>query len=250
MNNLIKTNDEIELLREAGKYTALTIKKVAEYIKPGISTRELDEIAYKQIIEFGCTPSFKGLDEFEHSICTSVNDCLCHGVPSEYILKEGDIITIDCGCCYKGYHGDSARTFIVGETSEENIKLVNDTKIALELAIKEVRPGNKIGDISNAIESYLDLMRYSTPIDYAGHGVGKELHEEPRIPNIGRKGEGETLFPGMVLAIEPIAIKGRPHCVIINDGCSVCTKDHSFTAHFEDTVLVTDSGCDILTKED
>lgn len=248
--SLVKTKDEIELLKEAGKYTALTIKKVAEYIKPGISTKELDEIAYKQIIEFGCTPSFKGLDEFEYSICTSVNDCVCHGVPSDRILSEGDIITIDCGCCYKGYHGDSARTFIVGQTTKENEDLVRETRKALQLAINQIRPGNHIGDISNAIESHLDLMRYSTPIEYTGHGVGKEVHEEPQIPNFGRKGEGMELIPGMVLAIEPIAIKGRPHCVIINDGCSVCSKDHSFAAHFEDTVLVTDSGCDILTKED
>lgn len=247
---ITRRNDkEIELLRHAGKIVAMTHEYLKPYIKPGISTKKLDEMAEKFILEQGAIPSFKGYGGFPGSICASINDVLVHGIPNEkHILKEGDIISIDIGANFKGYHGDSAWTYAVGEVSEEAKELMRVTENSLYKGLEQVKPGNRISDISNAIQTFVEAHGYGVPRDYTGHGVGSNLHEDPIIPNYGIAGRGPKIVRGMVMAIEPMVTLGDYHTRTLFDDWTVKTLDGKITAHYEHTIVVTDEGYEILTK--
>lgn len=243
-----KTEREIEIMREAGRIVALTHQELQKHIKPGITTAELDDIAERFIRSCGATPSFKGYNGFTGSICTSVNEELVHGIPGKRVLKEGDIISIDIGANYKGYHGDSAWTYGVGEISEEDKALLEATEASLYAGIEKAVPGNRLSDISHAIESYLEPFGYGIVREYVGHGIGQNLHEDPQIPNYGPPGKGPILKPGMVLAIEPMVNAGSRYVRTLSDNWTVVTVDKKNCAHFEHTVAITESGYEILTK--
>lgn len=248
---LIKSNREIKLMKEAGRIVALTHRLVKDAIKPGISTYELDQLAEKIIRDNGATPSFKGYNGFKGSICASINDVVIHGIPSKkHILQNGDIISIDIGACYKGYHGDSAWTYAVGNISEERKKLLEVTEASLFAGLEFAKPSNRLSDISHAIEKYVLEHGYSVVLDFTGHGVGHKLHEDPMIPNYGPAGQGPVLKVGMTLAIEPMVNAGKSGVVILDDDWTTVTKDGSDSAHFEHTIVITESGYSILTKED
>ena len=242
-----KSKREIDLLRKAGEIVALAHQAVAEVIRPGITTGELDRIVEKVIRDHQATPSFKGYNGFPAAICASVNEVLVHGFPSKYALKEGDIISVDIGACYKGYHGDSAWTYAVGEVSEEAKHLMEVTKQSLYEGLKMVKAGVHLSDISNTIGEYVYSYGYSVPYEYTGHGIGANLHEDPAIPNYGPKGKGPILKAGMTLAIEPMVHRGKPFTKVLDDDWTVVTKDGSLAAHYEHTVLVTEEGYEILT---
>lgn len=246
----IKSQRELQLMKEAGRIVGLVHKKMAEVVRPGISTLELDRIAEEVIRSNGATPSFKGYQGFPGSICTSINNMLVHGIPDHRILHDGDIISIDVGACYKGYHGDSAWTYAVGNVSDEHLKLMQVTRDSLFEGLKQVKAGNKVGDIAHAIQTYVESYGYSLPIEYTGHGVGKHLHEDPAVPNVGRPHTLETLKAGMCIAVEPMVFMGKPHCRTLTDGWGVVSKDGSWAAHYEHTVIVTEDGYEITTKED
>ena len=242
-----KSKREIDLMRKAGEIVALAHQAMAEVIRPGITTGELDRIVEKVIRDHQATPSFKGYNGFPAAICASVNEVLVHGFPSKYALKEGDIISVDIGACYKGYHGDSAWTYAVGEVSEEAKHLMEVTKQSLYEGLKMVKAGVHLSDISNTIGEYVYSYGYSVPYEYTGHGIGANLHEDPAIPNYGPKGKGPILKAGMTLAIEPMVHRGKPFTKVLDDDWTVVTKDGSLAAHYEHTVLVTEEGYEILT---
>ena len=242
-----KSKREIDLMRKAGEIVALAHQAVAEVIRPGITTGELDRIVEKVIRDHQATPSFKGYNGFPAAICASVNEVLVHGFPSKYALKEGDIISVDIGACYKGYHGDSAWTYAVGEVSEEAKHLMEVTKQSLYEGLKMVKAGVHLSDIFNTIGEYVYSYGYSVPYEYTGHGIGANLHEDPAIPNYGPKGKGPILKAGMTLAIEPMVHRGKPFTKVLDDDWTVVTKDGSLAAHYEHTVLVTEEGYEILT---
>ena len=246
----IKSKREIELLSIAGNIVYETHQYLKDYIKPGVTTEELDRLAEEFIKKHDATPSFKGYDGFPGSICTSVNQEVVHGIPGKTKLKEGDIISIDIGACYKGYHGDSAWTYAVGNISDEKIKLMENTEKALYEGLKQVKPGNRIGDIGFAIESYAKEYNLGVVKELVGHGVGTSIHEDPDVPNYGVKGTGPKLKEGMVLAIEPMLNLGSPNIVMLDDGWTIETEDLSPSAHFEHTVVVTNDGYKILTGVD
>ena len=246
----LKSSREIELMDRAGTVVALVHKRLKEEIKPGMTTKHIDQICEEVIRENGCTPSFKGLYGFPGSVCTSVNEVLVHGIPGSQILKNGDIISVDVGACYKGYHGDSAWTFLVGDVDEKTRDLCRVTEEALYRGLEQVRPGNRIGDISWAIQSYVEAHGYSCPIEYTGHGIGKSVHEDPYVPNVGRPHTGPILKRGMCIAIEPMVLMGKPHCHTLDDDWGVVANDHSLSAHYEHTIAITADGYKILTKED
>ena len=246
----LKSSREIELMDRAGTVVALVHKRLKEEIKPGMTTKHIDQICEEVIRENGCTPSFKGLYGFPGSVCTSVNEVLVHGIPGSQILKNGDIISVDVGACYKGYHGDSAWTFLVGDVDEKTRDLCRVTEEALYRGLEQVRPGNRIGDISWAIQSYVEAHGYSCPIEYTGHGIGKSVHEDPYVPNVGRPHTGPILKRGMCIAIEPMVFMGKPHCHTLSDDWGVVANDHSLSAHYEHTIAITADGYKILTKED
>ena len=244
-----RNEKEIELLRHAGKIVAMTHQYLKPYIKAGISTKELDEMAEKFIRSQGATPSFKGYGGFPGSICASINDVLVHGIPNAaHILKEGDIISVDIGANYKGYHGDSAWTYAVGEVSEEAKELMKVTEESLYRGLEQVKPGNRISDISNAIQTFVEAHGYGVPRDYTGHGVGTNLHEDPIVPNFGIAGRGPKIVSGMVIAVEPMVTLGDYHTRTLLDDWTVKTIDGKITAHYEHTIVVTDEGYEILTK--
>lgn len=247
----IKSNREIELMIEAGRITALAHRKVKEAIRPGISTLELDKIAEETIRACGATPSFKGYNGFPGSICASINNVVIHGIPKQnIILKDGDIISVDIGACYKGYHGDSAMTHGVGNVSEHRKRLMRVTKESLYKGLEMAKPGNRLSDISHAIESYVNAHGYSVVRDFTGHGVGRNLHEDPAIPNYGEAGHGPILKPGMTLAIEPMVNAGKHYVRILADDWTTVTADHSDSAHFEHSIWITEDGYKILTVEE
>lgn len=243
----IKSDREIELLSKAGNIVYETHMYLKDFIKPGITTARLDELAEEFIRNHDATPSFKGYEGFPGSICTSVNEQVVHGIPGKLKLKEGDIISIDIGACYKGYHGDSAWTYPVGSISKDKEYLLEHTKKSLEMGLAEVKPGNRIGDISSAIENYALDYGLGVVKELVGHGVGTSIHEDPDIPNFGEAGTGPKLKKGMVLAIEPMFNLGSPNIVILDDNWTIETEDYSPSAHFEHTVVVTDDGYKILT---
>ena len=246
----LKSSREIELMDRAGTVVALVHKRLKEIIKPGITTKYIDQVCEEVIRENDCTPSFKGLYGFPGSVCTSVNEVLVHGIPGSQILKNGDIISVDVGACYKGYHGDSAWTFLVGDVDEKTRDLCRVTEEALYRGLEQVRPGNRIGDISWAIPSYVEAHGYSCPIEYTGHGIGKSVHEDPYVPNVGKPHTGPILKRGMCIAIEPMVFMGKPHCHTLDDDWGVVANDHSLSAHYEHTIAITADGYKILTKED
>lgn len=245
---ITKDDREIELMTEAGRIVALVHEKLKEVIVPGITTNEIDQICDKIIREHGATPSFLHLYGFPNSVCTSINEVVVHGIPSNRKLKDGDIISVDVGACYKGYHGDSAWTYAVGNVSNETKRLMNVCEGALFAGLEQVRTGVRLSDISHAIEEYLTKNGCTTPRDYTGHGIGTNVHEDPAVPNYGAPGRGPRLKKGMCLAIEPMAHLGAKETVTLDDGWTVITKDHSLAAHYEHTIVITDDGYRILIK--
>lgn len=243
----IKSDREINLLKIAGNVVYETHQYLKDYIKPGITTGELDNLAEKFIKEHDCYPSFKGYDGFPGSICTSINEEVVHGIPGDRKLKDGDIISIDIGACYKGYHGDSAWTYAVGNISEEKRKLMENTEKALFEGLSVIKPGARIGDIGHAIEEYANKHKLGVVKELVGHGVGTSVHEDPDVPNFGKAGTGPKLKKGMVIAVEPMLNLGSPDIVMLDDNWTIETEDFSPSAHFEHTVVVTDDGYKILT---
>ena len=245
---ICKTEREIDIMREAGKIVALTHQELIKHIQPGITTKQLDTIAEKFIRSCGAEPSFKGYNGFTGSICASVNEELVHGIPGKRVLKEGDIISIDIGAKYNGYHGDSAWTYPVGEISEDDKKLLEVTEVSLFKGLEEAKPGERLSNISHAIQSYVEPQGFTIVREYVGHGVGQSLHEDPQIPNYGPAGKGPRLRPGMVLAIEPMVNAGKRYVKTLADNWTVVTTDGKNCAHFEHTIVITDTGYEILTK--
>ena len=245
----IKTPREIELLRKAGNIVYRTHKYLQQFIKEGITTDELNNLAHKFILEQDATPSFLNYDGYPKSICVSVNEQVVHGIPSDYKLKKGDLVSIDIGACYKGYHGDSAWTYFVGEPTEDIKRLMEGTKAALYEGLKAVKPGKHIGDIGTAVENCAKKYNLSVVRELVGHGVGTNVHEEPEVPNFSMKYRGPVLKEGMVIAIEPMLNLGSRHVVMEEDEWTISTYDKKPSAHYEHTVLVTKDGYEILTGE-
>lgn len=243
----IKTPEELAKMREAGRIVALAHDAVRTSIRAGMTSRELNAICERVITEAGATPSFKGLYGFPAAACISINDLLVHGIPDDTVLKEGDIVSVDIGACFEGYHGDSAWTYAVGEISEADRRLLQVSEQALFEGLKYARAGNRLTDISHAIGEYVFAHGCSIPRDYTGHGVGRKVHEDPAVPNFGPAGHGVLLKPGMTIAVEPMVIAGRPQTRTLKDGWGVVTRDGSRTAHFEHTVAIANDGYEILT---
>ena len=234
----LKTDEEIELLREANLVVARTLAEVAKVIAPGVTTLKLDAVAEEYIRSQGAVPGFKGYGGFPGTLCVSVNENVVHGIPSNYALREGDIVSVDCGAVKDGFNGDSTYTFCVGEVSEEVKNLLRTTKESLYVGIEKAVEGNRIGDIGHAVQEYCEKRGYSVVRELCGHGVGKRLHEEPDVPNYGRKGTGPLIKNGMVIAIEPMINMGSKNIVIERDGWTCRTKDRKPSAHFERTIAV------------
>lgn len=251
----IKSKREIELMKEACKVVALTYEKLEKEIKPGMTTFELDQLAEKTMRSLGAVPAEKGYDsgirgipKFPASICISINDEVIHGIPSKNrIIKDGDVVSIDTVALKDGFNGDAARTFIVGKASKEAQRLVDVTKQAFFEGIKFAKPGYRIGDISHAIGEYVRSQGYSVVREFQGHGIGREMHEDPGIPNYGKAGRGMKIEPGMTLAIEPMVIQGKPNILELDDGWTIITEDGSLAAHYENTILITENEPEILT---
>ena len=247
----IKSAEEIELLRESNLLVGKTLGEVAKYIRPGISTLELDRIAEDFIRSNGAEPGFKGYGGFPNTLCISINEVVVHGIPSaDCILKDGDIVSVDCGTVKNGYYGDSAYTFEVGEVSEEIHRLLVTTKESLYKGIEKAVAGSRLGDIGYAIQSHCEAAGYSVVRELCGHGVGKDLHEDPQVLNYGRKGQGSKLKEGMVIAIEPMITLGDKKIYMDQDGWSIFTADRSPAAHFEHTMAIGKHSADILSSFD
>ena len=244
----VKSAREIELMRDAGKILADVFAKMEEFIKPGISTLEIDTLAERLIREAGCTPNFLHYHGFPASVCISVNDEIVHGIPkADRIIVEGDIVSLDAGLIYKGYHSDMARTHGVGTISQDAVLLIERTKQSFFEGIKMAKAGNHLYDISNAIDAYISQFGYGIVRDLVGHGIGAALHEDPQIPNFAQRRRGPKLVAGMTLAIEPMINEGRCDVEWLDDDWTVVTEDGSLSAHYENTILVTDGEPEILT---
>jgi len=245
----LKTDEEIELMREANQLVGKTQGELARHIAPGVSTLQLDKIAEEFIRDHGATPAFLGYGGFPNSICASVNDVVVHGIPSaKQILKEGDVISVDIGTTLNGFTGDSAYTFCVGEVSPEVKELLKTTKESLFVGIKEAVEGARIGDIGHAIQAYCEARGYSVVRELVGHGIGRKMHEEPEVPNYGRRGYGPLLRNGMCICIEPMINLGRRNVVIEKDGWTVRTRDNKCSAHFEHCIAIRPDGPQILSS--
>ncbi|HIU23095.1 MAG TPA: type I methionyl aminopeptidase [Candidatus Fimihabitans intestinipullorum] len=244
----IKTPEQIELLRKAGKIVGDTHNYLKQFIKPGITTKELNRLAEEFILNSDATPSFKGLYGFPAGCCISVNEEVVHGIPGNRRLKEGDIVSIDIGACYHGFHGDSAWTYPVGNISHPKARLLRDTEQALMEGLSVIKNGAHVGDIGYAVEKYATEHRLGVVKELVGHGVGSSVHEEPDVPNYGKKGTGPELKTGMVIAVEPMLNLGTADVYMLDDDWTVITADDKPSAHFEHTVLVLDDGYEILTK--
>ncbi|MCK9324203.1 MAG: type I methionyl aminopeptidase [Bacteroidales bacterium] len=243
----IKTDEEIELLRKSNLLLSATLANVAPLMKPGITTLEIDRVAEEYIRDHGGVPGFKGYSGFPNTLCISVNDQVVHGIPSNRVLQEGDIVSVDCGVFMNGFHGDSAYTFAVGEISEELQNLIRVTREALFLGIAKAVAGNRIGDIGHAIQEHAEANRFSVVREMVGHGVGRNLHEEPEVPNYGRPGTGPMLREGMTIAIEPMINLGRRQIYQERDGWTIRTADHKPSAHFEHSIAVRATKADVLS---
>ena len=244
----IKTPEQIELLRKAGKIVGDTHNYLKQFIKPGITTKELNRLAEEFILNSDAIPSFKGLYGFPAGCCISVNEEVVHGIPGNRRLKEGDIVSIDIGACYHGFHGDSAWTYPVGNISHPKARLLRDTEQALMEGLSVIKNGAHVGDIGYAVEKYATEHRLGVVKELVGHGVGSSVHEEPDVPNYGKKGTGPELKTGMVIAVEPMLNLGTADVYMLDDDWTVITADDKPSAHFEHTVLVLDDGYEILTK--
>lgn len=243
----IKSPREIELLKIAGNVVYQTHQYIKPYIKEGITTKELDRLCEEFIRSKDCTPSFKGCEGFPNAVCMSVNDCIVHGYPSDYKLKNGDIITLDIGACYKGYHGDSGWTYAVGNIDDDSKFLMEHTEKALYEGIKQAKAGNRVGDISYAVEQYALAHNLGVVKEFVGHGVGTSVHEDPSVPNYGEKGRGPLLKEGMVIAIEPMLTLGTDEIDIDDNDLTAYTADGKNAAHFEHTIAITSGEPIILT---
>jgi methionyl aminopeptidase len=242
-----KSKTEIEKMRASGQIVARVLKRLSELVQPGITTRDLDAEAERLIRAVGAVPTFKGYHGYPASICASINDEVVHGIPSNRKLREGDIIGIDCGATYHGYVGDAAVTVAVGKISNEVQKLMDVTRESLFKAIEKCRIGNKLGDVCNAVQAYVEPLGYSVVRNFCGHGIGRAMHEDPQVPNYGKPGTGQWLREGWVLAIEPMVNIGRHDVKVLSDGWTVITLDGRPSAHFEHTVAITEEGPQILT---
>ena len=248
---VLKTSRELKAMREAGRISANALKLAGEAVEPGITTWEIDEIVRKYIEGQGAVPSFLGYGGFPASVCISVNNVVIHGIPRKnQILKQGDIVSIDVGAFYEGFHGDNAWTFPCGEVSKEAQALMDVTRESLFKGINAARPGNRLGDIGSAVQRYVEARGYSVVRDFVGHGVGAELHEDPSVPNYGTPGRGVRLLPGMTIAIEPMVNQGVHTVETLSDNWSVVTSDGKLSAHFEHTIAITPDGPVILTLPD
>lgn len=244
----LKTDEEIELLRQANLVVARTLAEVAKVIAPGVTTLKLDAVAEEYIRSQGAVPGFKGYGGFPGTLCVSVNENVVHGIPSNYALREGDIVSVDCGAVKDGFNGDSTYTFCVGDVAEEVKDLLRTTKESLYVGIEKAVEGNRIGDIGHAVQEYCEKRGYSVVRELCGHGVGKHLHEDPDVPNYGRKGTGPLIKNGMVIAIEPMINMGSKNIVIERDGWTCRTKDRKPSAHFEHTIAIHHGKPDILSS--
>lgn len=244
----LKTARELSLMKDACRISAEALRAAGEAVKPGISTLEIDTIVRQYIEKQGATPSFLGYGGFPASACISVNNVVIHGIPKPTtVLKDGDIVSIDTGACYRGYHGDNAYTFPCGSISAEAQRLLDATRESLYEGIKQATVGNRIGDIGSAVQRYVEARSYSVVRKYVGHGVGAKLHEDPNVPNYGTKGKGIRLLPGMTIAIEPMVNEGTHHTRVLGDKWTVVTVDGRLSAHFEHTIAITPDGPKILT---
>lgn len=248
----LKTDEEIELLRESNRLVGKTLAEVAKLIQPGVTTRELDKVAETFIRDHGAIPTFKGFpnpygNPFPASLCTSVNDQVVHGIPNDTPLKEGDIVSVDCGTLLNGFCGDSCYTFCVGEVDPVTFQLLKTTKSSLYEAIKVAYPGRRIGDIGYTVQNYCENAGYNVVREFVGHGIGKEMHEDPQVPNYGRRGTGVLLKAGMCIAIEPMVMMGNREVYMEEDRWGVRTCDHQMAAHYEHTIAITKKGADVLS---
>lgn len=244
---IVKNHKEIDLMRAAGRIVAETLLLIEEKVRPGITTAELDKIAEEFITKHGARPSFKGLYGFPASLCISVNEQVVHGIPGGYVLKDGDIISVDCGAELNGFHGDAARTFAVGNISEEAKKLIKVTEESFFKGIEYAKVNNRLTDISHEIQNYVEANGFHVVRDFVGHGIGRVVHEDPEVPNFGRPGRGPKLVAGMTLAIEPMVNVGTYRVKTLNDDWTVITSDKSLSAHYENTVVILPDGPEILT---
>ncbi len=243
----IKSDSEIELIKVSGQVLGKAHGEVAKWIKPGVTTLKLDSIAEEYIRDNGGVPSFKGYNKFPASLCISLNDTVVHGFPTQYSLKEGDIISIDCGVKLNGFHSDSAYTYPVGEVKPEVMQLLRRTKQSLFMALEVAVEGNRVGDIGHAVQTYVEKFGYGVVRELVGHGVGRNLHEKPEVPNYGKRGNGPKLREGMVLAIEPMITLGNRAIVQERDGWTIRTNDRKQAAHFEHTVAIRKDKVEVLT---
>lgn len=248
---VLKTSNELSKMREAGRISARALKLAGEAVEPGVSTWEIDKLVHKYILQQGATPSFLHYGGFPASACISVNNVVIHGIPSKQcILKEGDIVSVDVGACFNGFHGDNAWTFPCGKISEEAQALLDATRESLFEGIKMAKAGNRVGDIGNAVQRYVEARNYSVVRDFVGHGVGAKLHEDPSVPNFGTPHHGVRLLPGMTIAIEPMINAGSHEVRILKDQWTTVTVDGKLSAHFEHSVAITPDGPQILTLPD
>ena len=248
MSVTVKSQREIELMREAGKILGTVLNELEKECKPGVTTYHINKIGEEMIKSYGCIPSFKGYQGYPAAICVSVNDEIVHGIPSKKrVLKEGDIVSVDTVALKNGFNGDAARTFMIGNVSKDARNLVEVTKQAFFEGIKYAKPGYRIGDVCHAIGEYVHSQGYSVVREFQGHGIGRQMHEDPGIPNYGKAGRGIRLEPGMTLAIEPMVIQGKPNILELEDGWTIITEDGSLSAHYENTILITEKEPEILT---
>ena len=250
MGIIIKSEREIALMRQAGRIVATVLDILIKQVKPGMKTKELDVIAGREVEKLGGKPSFKGYRGFPANLCVSINDQIVHGIPGERVLRQGDIVSLDMGAVFKGFQGDAAVTVGVGEISTEAKKLLDTTEEVLGAGIAAARSGARLGDISATIQNYAESRGYSVVREYTGHGIGRDMHEEPQIPNFGLAGTGPELKKGMTLALEPMVNTGDWHTKVADDQWTVLTADGSLSAHFEHTIAVTDGEPEILTSRE
>ena len=244
----IKSGSELELMRAAGRIVGEALQELGRRVKPGVKTKELDRFAADYLAKHDCTPAFLGYYGYPATICSSVNEEVVHGIPGERVLEEGDIVGIDLGAFYRGYCGDSARTFAAGKVSKETRKLLDVTWEGLNRGIAQCRDGGHVGDIGAAVQGWVEGKGCSVVKDYVGHGIGSAMHEEPQVPNYGKNGDGPALRAGMTMALEPMVNLGGDAVKVLSNGWTVVTKDGRWSAHFEDTVVVTGDGPENMTR--
>jgi methionyl aminopeptidase len=247
---IFKSRDEISKIQKAAQIVARTLEVLSKYLQAGVTTRELDAVAESEIRKAGATPAFKGYRGFPATLCVSVNEEIVHGIPSQRKVKEGDIVSLDLGAIWDGFYGDAAKSFVIGPPRDDIKKLVDVTEKSLMLGIDQARPGNRIGDIGHAVQDYVEHHGYSVVRDFVGHGIGRNLHEDPQIPNYGKPGQGHRIKAGMVLAIEPMVCMGSAEVEMLDDNWTAITRDRSLAAHFEHSIAITPEGPVILSELD